>query len=134
MARLSLTIILFVAVCNANSFDSTQNKCLSFQSTQEQVECLNAETARWDILLNENYTSILKLLPDIEKEKLRIAQRRWVAFKEMEIEFLNQAFGWNPQTKGTLAKLYRAQFIMDITKSRALALQDYSVSIEDTSK
>ncbi len=134
MSKLFLIIIMLFPVCYASECDSTHNECLAYQSTQEQVECLIAETACWDSLLNINYKLLMKLLTDIEKDKLRIAQRNWITFKEKEIDFLDQLFSWNPKTKGTIVKLYRVKHIMELTKSRALVLKEYYQSIEDSTK
>lgn len=126
-------VFAFVA-CFGGDSDSTTLKCLDRQTTQEQVECLVTATAHWDSVLNANYKVLMGKLDVGEKEKLKIAQRNWIAFRDKETDFLNQAFAWNPQTKGTIVKLYRAQYVMEVTKQRALILQNYSEAIEDSSK
>jgi uncharacterized protein YecT (DUF1311 family) len=114
--------------------DNSVTSCIHLQSTQQQVECFGVETIKWESILNVNYKILNKKLTNAEKQKLKVSQKNWIAFKDKEIEFLNQAFAWNPQTKGTIAKVYRVQYILEVTKARALDLKGYMEAIEDSSK
>lgn len=135
MIKSFLFLTCFGVLCFGLGLDSAFNSCTqNNQNTQTQAECIKALTAQWDSLLNNNYKMLIRQLDSVDKEKLRIAQRNWVTFKENEIEFLNQAFAWNPQTTGTIVKLYRVQFIMEATKNRSLMLENYLKALEDSSK
>ena len=51
-------------------------------STVGMIECINAEFAVQDKLLNENYKKAMSVLNDENKKKLKDIQRKWVAYKE----------------------------------------------------
>jgi uncharacterized protein YecT (DUF1311 family) len=119
------------AVALDSSFDTCSGGNLT---TQSQLECLNNASISWDLQLNNIYKALMKKLSSSEQEKLRSTQREWVIFKEKEIEFINLIFAMNPLTKGTIVQLYRLQFILDLTKQRALLLEEYLKGYEDSLK
>lgn len=134
MIKYLILATLLATYSFGDELNDSKNSCINHQSTQEQVECFGAETIKWDSILNVNYKILNKKMTNAEKQKLKASQKNWIAFKDKEIEFLNQAFAWNPQTKGTIAKVYRVQYILEVTKARAQALKSYLESIEDASK
>lgn len=134
MLKYLLWSILLTTYSFGAETDNSANSCTSLQSTQLQVECFETETVKWDSVLNANYKNLNKRLTNAEKQKLKASQKNWITFKDKEIGFLNQAFAWNPQTKGTIVKVYRVQYILEVTKERALALKSYLESIEESTR
>ena len=83
-------------------------------STAGMVECINAEFAVQDKILNENYKKAMSVLNDENKKILKDIQSKWVAYKEAKCAF------YPPQ--GTIYLVIAADCYLQMTKERAAEL------------
>ena len=83
-------------------------------STAGMVECINAEFAVQDKILNENYKKAMSVLNEENKKILKDIQRKWVAYKEAKCAF------YPPQ--GTIYLVIAADCYLQMTKERAAEL------------
>ena len=83
-------------------------------STAGMVECINAEFAVQDKILNENYKKTMSTLNDENKKILKDIQSKWVAYKEAKCAF------YPPQ--GTIYLVIAADCYLQMTKERAAEL------------
>lgn len=133
-----LAILLTIFSLNAsgqvleeNSIDKELNECLESSenySTKGMTECLNQAAQKWEIELNKVYQKLLGSLSKDAKEKLITAQRKWVEFRDREIQFSNQYYH---DLGGTMWIPVKAEKILSLTKNRTLELENYLVSISD---
>ncbi len=78
------------------------------------VECIDAEFAVQDKILNENYKKAMSILNDENKKILKDIQRKWVAYKEAKCAFYPQ--------QGTIYLIIAADCYLQMTKERATEL------------
>lgn len=105
--------------------DQQLEACLNLkqnQTTAGMIECTNRAQEQWDKELNKNYSLLIGKLSADEKEKLKVAQRNWIAYRDKEIEFA-RAMYMNMQ--GTMWRVVLADRQMELTKQRALELKAY---------
>jgi uncharacterized protein YecT (DUF1311 family) len=82
--------LMAVPAAQANDqdpIDSALDACLASakgQSTAGMVECTGTAIDAWNARLNANYKKVLASLDPKSREALRVAQRRWVAFRDAE--------------------------------------------------
>jgi len=67
--------------------DSSEN-----YTTKGMTDCVSRATEKWDTELNLKYAQLLDLLTAEQKEKLKIAQREWIEYRDKEIDFSNQLY------------------------------------------
>jgi uncharacterized protein YecT (DUF1311 family) len=94
------------------------------------VDCIAAETAAWDSLLNEAYRAAMTasrtadatgdvVAPALTREAtLRDAQRAWIAFRDAECRSRYAAWG-----RGTMRQIAGANCVMEETAERAIELR-----------
>jgi len=51
------------------------------------AECFGVESAIWDVLLNENFKTLLSELDDQQTVKLRAMQRAWITYRDTTCGF-----------------------------------------------
>ena len=83
-------------------------------STAGMIQCIDAEFAIQDKLLNQNYKKAMSVLNDENKKKLKDIQRKWVAYKEAKCPFV--------PPMGTLYAVTAADCYLQMTKERAREL------------
>ncbi len=86
-------------------------------STYEIVECLKAQTAQWDKRLNAAYQKALKDAEGKQLEQLRVAQRLWVQYRDANCLYYGLS-------QGTISGIEAGYCMKDLTKTRALELED----------
>lgn len=97
---------------------SAERPCEDLFTQQEMNECAHRELARADRLLNVSYQSLLRALPDAEKESLRAAQRAWLAYRDKECRFEAA-----PVAGGTMYSLQFDSCATTLTSARSADLQ-----------
>lgn len=97
------------------------------QSTADMVDCAYKALNKWDAKLNTTYKSLLSKLDSTGKNSLVEAQRQWIKFKEKEIGLIDATYG---SAQGTMWRIVRAQKVMDLTKQRAIELEDLLETID----
>jgi uncharacterized protein YecT (DUF1311 family) len=105
--------------------DSAYVACLAVpdnQTTLGMVDCAIEAHDAWDRELNRYYKLLLTILSPEEKEKLRIAQRNWLAYRDSEITFYRTTYG---NLLGTMWQIVAAERGLEIVRQRAIELQTY---------
>jgi uncharacterized protein YecT (DUF1311 family) len=79
--------------------------------------CENSRYEESEHRLNSEYGQLMKHLDPFRQEKLRAAQRAWLAFRNANADFLaSEAQG------GSLAPLIKVTALADMTEARATEL------------
>lgn len=94
------------------------------QSTQGMVACISAETAAWDWILNREYRGLRMALDEEQKDALRDAQRKWIAFRDADCAFPHIF------VRGTLSQPWGADCVMQHTARRAMELRGFRNYLE----
>lgn len=92
------------------------------------VNCEITARQEWDEELNKYYKLLMSLLDSAGKEKLKIAQRQWIEFRDKEFEIINELY--LGQMQGTMWIVIAAGRKTDIVRDRAGQLAGYYDSIE----
>ncbi len=85
-----------------------------------------AEFKKADSELNKIYSQVVARLDAEGKEKLKTAQRAWVAFRDAQAEL-----DADVSRGGTMVPLLRASSMTDTTQSRIKQLRDYLKELSD---
>jgi uncharacterized protein YecT (DUF1311 family) len=80
--------------------------------------CENSRYQQSDQQMQAVYAQLMKKIDRLQKEKLRQAQRAWVAFRDANADFLAGA-----ARDGTLAPLIKISALADMTEARTKELQ-----------
>jgi len=89
-------------------------------STHGMRQCMGAATEAWDKELNRVWRELMAELPAASKEPLRVAQRKWIAFRDAELEALGNAYGAMP---GTMFLVMQADAASTLTRDRVRQLE-----------
>ncbi len=135
-ATLAALLIMMVPAIAAPDHDATaaaEDACLNRPenaSTAGQTECEAAAAKAYDRRMNQAYASLLRRLPAPAAEKLRSAQRAWIAFRDSEQAARNALFATR---SGTLYVPMQAASAVRLVRDRALQLEAYRriVAIDD---
>jgi uncharacterized protein YecT (DUF1311 family) len=134
--KLTLTAILFCLLNLAfgqtekeHPIDIDMQNCLDSSenyTTKGMTDCVVRATEKWDEELNKNYQELLTLLTAEQTDKLKIAQRKWVEYRNKEIEFSNQLYY---DMQGTMWIPVAAQTKLDLTRKRTIELESYMANL-----
>lgn len=119
------SVMIYGQTTNTHQIDKELQDCLNLNenyTTKGMIDCVNAATTKWDIELNKTYKKILDLLTVEQKEKLRIAQRKWIEYRDKEIEFSIQIYS---DMQGTMWIPVSAQTKLDLIRQRTVDLESY---------
>ncbi len=94
----------------------------SNQTTVGMIACIQIAMEEWDAELNKYYKLLMNNLDINEQDKLRDAQRQWLAFRDKEFEFIGTRYG---KMEGTMFNIIEADSRNNIVKQRALELKSY---------
>ena len=114
-------VLLAPAVAQATP-KSALDRCLASEAgatTMGQIQCVGAELKVQDARLNRNYAKAMKDLTPEQQDKLRSAQRAWLAFKDADCRSL-QDDAW-----GTLSRVSANMCVLERTTERADDLASY---------
>lgn len=134
--KLTLTAILFCLLNLAfgqiekeHPIDIGLQNCLDSSesyTTKGMTDCVVRATGKWDEELNKNYQELLTLLTAEQTDKLKIAQRKWIEYRNKEIEFSNQLYY---DMEGTMWIPVAAQTKLDLTRKRTIELESYIANL-----
>lgn len=143
-------LLFFIASCNSPQIEDSKSKLTISQRKKTENELLNKESCEYEIdrrfmqCINENscsvcfeecsiraikdwrdemnkyYTLLLDSLDKPSKEKLILAQRKWLEFSELELQFNNEFYG---NMDGTIWNGVGLEQSKEKIKSRALNLK-----------
>ncbi|MBK7476631.1 MAG: DUF1311 domain-containing protein [Haliscomenobacter sp.] len=103
--------------------DSVYSQCIENNpSTHGMVDCANTAAQAWDKELNTYYQLLIKALPAAQKEKLRLAQRAWLSFRDLDQSF---SAGMYQSFDGTMWRIIEADVRTSRIRERALRLKSY---------
>jgi uncharacterized protein YecT (DUF1311 family) len=88
-------------------------------STAEYVDCIGAELTWQDKYLNRRYQDLMAELTAPQKDKLRAAQRAWIAYRD------SWCAAQADQDWGSLSTVVANQCVVDQTISRTIDLENY---------
>ena len=100
-----------------NCLDSSEN-----YTTKGMTDCVSMATEKWDAELIIKYNQLIDLLTAEQKEKLKIAQREWIEYRDKEIDFSNQLYY---DMQGTMWIPVAAQTKLQLTRQRTFELEGY---------
>ncbi len=88
-------------------------------STHGMRACMGSATEAWDKELNRVWRELMAELPAAPKEQLRVAQRKWIAFRDAELDAIASAYGAMP---GTMFLVMHADAVSTLTRDRVRQL------------
>lgn len=134
--KILLTIILTIfslitygQVDSAYQIDKELQDCLNSSenyTNKGMSDCVITATEKWDFELNKVYKKLLDLLTAEQKEKLNIAQRKWIEYRDKEIEFSNQIYY---DMQGTMWIPVAAQTKLHLTRKRTIDLESFKANL-----
>ncbi|MFZ2960420.1 MAG: lysozyme inhibitor LprI family protein [Candidatus Ozemobacteraceae bacterium] len=100
------------------------------ESTNGMIQAFAKGQELWDKELNKVYQELTKALAKDEAEKkiLVEAQRAWVSFRDQEMKLLQAIYG---KKEGTMYRPMAANDVMQLTRTRALALKDWLILLTE---
>lgn len=107
-------------------YSAAYTKCMASpdgQSTLGMMQCMQEETGRQDARLNAAYRKAMADLTREQKDRLKAAQRAWIAFRDADCSAL-----WDPDHWGTLSKVSASQCTLDRTIARTIELENFPPS------
>lgn len=105
--------------------DQAFSKCMDkpeAQSTQGMVECIGTAYEAWDRALNEAYGALMESLDPATAQLLKASQKKWIAYRDAESEFLTS---FEVTHGGTMMRLVTKEAMVDLVKSRVRELRGY---------
>jgi len=111
--------------------DIELQKCLDSKensTTQGMTECIIKAADSWDKELNKNYKTLLGLLTEEQKVKLRESQKQWIKYRDTELDFSKSFYN---QMQGTMWIPVAAQTRLNLTKQRAIELSNYITTLTE---
>lgn len=101
-------------------------KCMASpdgQSTVGMLDCAAAEMKVQDARLNAAYRKAMDGLTPGEKDRLKAAQRAWVAFRDADCAAME-----DPEQWGTISRINASQCMLDRTIVRSIELENFPPS------
>jgi|GEM_PF-621728 len=108
-----------------NQIDVELKKCLNLRenyTTAGMVKCTNLAIKKWDEELNVKYQELLGLMTEDQKIILKESQRKWIEFRDKEIDLINRFYS---DLQGTMWIPISAMKQVELIKSRVLIIEDY---------
>jgi len=110
-----------MALAQQNPLDQQLQQCLDKESsTTGMSQCYGMATKAWDKEMNTQYNQVMKKLTGEPKDKLRSAQRAWLAYRD----------SWNAASRsyflssqGSMAALSIGAQSVSLVRNQALMLQ-----------
>ncbi|WP_341861079.1 lysozyme inhibitor LprI family protein [Gymnodinialimonas sp. 57CJ19] len=96
--------------------------CDAMDSLPQQgiIHCLGEQHAFWDSLLNNAYQQVIAERDGEEEERLRVAQRAWIIYRDATCEMEADAMG-----AGSGEAMVRLGCLARLTERRARDLETY---------
>jgi uncharacterized protein YecT (DUF1311 family) len=103
--------------------EATLEQCMASPqglSTQGTRACIDDAAKAWDRELNRIWGELKRELPADAMDRLRAAQRQWIAFRDAEIAALDAAFG---AMQGSMFQPMHAEAVSRLTRDRVRQLE-----------
>ncbi|MBN1637724.1 MAG: DUF1311 domain-containing protein [Ignavibacteriales bacterium] len=129
-------IILFLYVNSIFGQENTKHEidifleeCVNENQTMSgSAYCYSEAQIKWDYELNRVYKELKVKLNSEQKEILKNAQLKWIAFRDVEFELLETVYS---SLLGTIYLADLAFYKMEIVKKRVLELENYLYTLEN---
>lgn len=109
------------ALAQQNPIDTALAQCLNGATTTvAMVTCYGRASQAWDGEMNTQYKQLMKRLTGEPKDKVRSAQRQWLAYRD---SWQAASMAFFTRTQGTMAQLSIAAQNVDLVRNQALMLQ-----------
>jgi uncharacterized protein YecT (DUF1311 family) len=119
--RIVFTFVSAAALIGAAAFafagDQSEPEQHCDGNTFEIVECLKVQTAQWDKRMTVAYQEALKDAQPKQREQLRKAQRLWIQYRDANCLYYDLG-------EGTIARIEAGYCMKDLTKTRAVELEE----------
>jgi len=109
------SIVALASVAHAGDQGDPEKSCGG--NTFEMVECLKAQTARWDKRMTTAYQQALKDAVPAQPDQLRAAQRLWIQYRDANCLYYGLG-------EGTIARIDAGECMRNMTQARAKELED----------
>ena len=106
--------------------DSCLQKAIN---TLEMTSCEGAAYKAWDEELNKYYQLLQSTLREENKNTLKEAQRKWIAYRDQEFELID-AYCFS-EHQGTMWNMVSIEKRVAIVKARALELKNYYEGLKE---
>lgn len=103
--------------------DAALTRCLNTadgSTTHGANRCIRTATAAWDRELNRVYRELMNVLDDPQKLRLRDAQRKWIAFRDAEVDAIGLIYG---SLDGTMFLVMQSDAVSSLTRDRVRQLE-----------
>ncbi|KAA5928872.1 MULTISPECIES: lysozyme inhibitor LprI family protein [Pantoea] len=118
-----LLMLLFVSTATMAKqlpSDAALERCLNNASaTLAMNQCYVEATTFWDQQMNQHYNTLMKTLTGDAKNRLRIAQRAWLNYRDSWLEASRSQMA----TQGTLGSVTLSAQGLGLVRNQALMLQ-----------
>jgi uncharacterized protein YecT (DUF1311 family) len=131
LTLISLQSIAQAQVSKKRDINAELQQCLDSAenyTTAGMSNCIIKATAKWDNVLNENYKKLMSLLSPETQKKLRESQRKWIEFRDKEIQLSRALYN---ELGGTMWIPIIYETNMKLTRDRALELEEYINNIDN---
>ena len=105
----TLYVLLFSTINVAYSSDELT------QSQLNQAALQNYKSS--DFMLNKAYTQLMEVLDKERQEKLKISQKAWIKFRDLDAGFISSKY-----TGGSIEPLVYSQALINLTEQRTAEL------------
>lgn len=103
-----------------------ENACVKLADDDlARLECYEQSLRSWDAELNRNYTTLLSVLDDQEKLKVRAVQRKWLEYRDSQLE----AIGFLSNRSGARSEIQPVRMAAWITREQAVRLSNIFSSL-----
>lgn len=110
-----------VAMAQTHPLDQQLQQCLDKESsTLGMSQCYSSANKGWDKEMNLQYNQVMKKLTGEPKDKLRAAQRAWLAYRDSWMEASRSYF---LSSQGSMAALSVGAQEVSLVRNQALMLQ-----------
>lgn len=124
-AALLLILVATPAAALRDRTAAALDACLAVPanaSTAAQVDCEAAALRRYDARMNAAYANLMRKLPRPAADRLRAAQRAWLAFRDSEAPARRALY---ETRQGTMYVPMAADDAVRLVRDRALQLEAY---------
>lgn len=111
-------LCVFSAVAQKPAAQTKKQPCADLMSQHEMNRCAADEHKKADAELNKVYQQLLPKLEGEQKEKLKVAQRAWLTFRDAHCEY--EAFAFDG---GSMQPLIRFSCLEAVTRERTKQLR-----------
>lgn len=122
LASLAAPVLAQSDAPDQHPIEAELTRCMESEegmSTHGMLDCQRAATEAWDKELNRIWGELMRELPAPAKETLRASQRKWLAFRDADVEAMAAAYG---EMQGSMFQVMHADSVSSLTRDRVRQL------------